>query len=504
MPEAYRLSRRRFLGATGGLALAASLAGPVSLVAAKKGRRKPSKAAWRELARSLDGRLLRPGEPGYSATALPWNLAYAQQRPAAVALVESAFDVGRCVAWARDHGLPAVPRSGGHSYGGYSTTAGLIIDMSRMNQITDNGDGSVTVAAGAPLGAVEAQTSAKNLVLPAGRCSSVGIAGLLLGGGFGFNSRKFGLTSDNLIESEMTDASGDMHVASDSDDADLLWALRGGGGGNFGINTSFRVAVHDVSRVSVYRLAWPMEDAVAAISSLQQASRTGPDEFSLHVAIGVDDIGAQAGAKNASLEAIGQHIGPLEELNDILAPVIAAAPPSSSTVQEMSLAGGTSFLGEHGRPDAFLTKSGFLPMGFSDDSIQRLVDALGEFPIEGRDGCLVLFGYGGIVNDVAADATAYAHRTAEFMVEGNASWHPGDPPSVVAATRAWLQEVWRILAADYDDSAYQNFVDPTLEDWQTAYYGNNLGRLIDNKTRLDPGDYFSFAQSIPVRSNSVG
>ena len=502
MPLSRSISRRNFLVGSGSLALAASLARPASLVAASDHghrHRGASEIAWRHLASSLDGRLIRPGEPGFSATALPWNLEYANRRPQAVALVESTFDVQRCIGWAREVGMRTVARSGGHSYGGYSTTPGLLIDLSRMNQITDHGDGTVTVAAGAPLGIVDTQLTASGVILPAGRCASVGIAGLALGGGFGFNSRKFGMTSDNLLASEMVTADGELRGVDERSDPDLLWALRGGGGGSFGVNTSFRFQVYEVPLVSVYKLVWSMDDAVAVISTLQQSSLGSPDEFSLHVAIGTDDVGAQPGATNQSLEVVGQYIGPVDELQDVLAPALAVAAPTSSTIEQMSLAGGTSFLSESGRPDAFLTKSAFLPLGLSDDSIERLIDWLGEFPVPARDGCLVLFGYGGAVNDVPADATAYVHRSAGFMVEGNASWHPGDAPSVVAATKAWMQELWTILAPDFDGTAYQNFIDPTLEDWQQAYYGDNFVRLVDVKTVVDPDDYFHNAQSIPVR-----
>ena len=252
--------------------------------------------------------------------------------------------------------------------------------------------------------------------------------------------------------------------------------------------------------VSVYAISWDPDDAVDVISTLQQISLGSPDEFSLHVAFDVDDVGAEAGANNRELAIIGQYIGPVDELRDLLAPAIAVAEPLSTTFEETTLAGGTSFLGEQGRPDAFLSKSAFLPIGFSDSRIEILGQALRDFPSESRAGGIVLFGYGGAVNEVAPDATAYAHRDAGFMIEGNASWHPGDSPSIVAETRAWMQGLWEALAPDLDGSAYQNFIDPTLADWQQAYYGDNFQKLVDVKTAVDPGDYFHFAQSIPVRS----
>lgn len=302
-----------------------------------------------------------------------------------------------------------------------------------------------------------------------------------------------------MLATEIVTADGEVQRVSEASDPDLLWALRGGGGGNFGINTSFIFKVYEIPEVAVYQLSFRMDDAVAAIASLQQMSLGGPDELSLHVAIGTDDTGATPGATDQSLGTIGQYIGPVDELRDLLAPVMAAAEPTSVTIKQLSLAAGTAFLGEQGRPDAFLTKSAFLPVGLSDRSIENLVDHIDRFPSDARDGCLVLFGYGGVVNDVAPDATAYANRSAGFMVEGNASWHPGDAPSVVAATREWLQQLWLILEPDFDGTAYQNFIDPTPEDWQAAYYGDNFDRLVDVKTRVDPENYFQFAQSIPTR-----
>ena len=192
-----KLSRREFIRITGQAALGLAIA---SHFGCAEGSNGVSESAWRDLQSSLQGMLLRPGDEAYPRTALPWNLDYTDIRPQAIVLAANPFDVQTSVRFAREHGLPAVARSGKHSYAAYSSTTGLTIDLSLMNSINvDSSDGIVDIAAGAPLGSVADATAPFKLVVPAGHCASVGVAGLLLGGGFGYNGRKFGLTSDNLV-----------------------------------------------------------------------------------------------------------------------------------------------------------------------------------------------------------------------------------------------------------------------------------------------------------------
>ena len=141
-------------------------------------------------------------------------------------------------------------------------------------------DGIVDVASGALLGAVASATAPFNLLMPAGRCSSVGVAGLLLGGGFGFNGRNFGLTSDNLIQTQIVTANGELLNCSETANPDLFWACRGGGGGNFGINVAFQVQAYPVSTASVYELVWGVEDAHAAWAAMQEIGLTASNDFS--------------------------------------------------------------------------------------------------------------------------------------------------------------------------------------------------------------------------------
>jgi FAD/FMN-containing dehydrogenase len=497
------ITRRDFLLGSGGLALAAVAATPVSALARSRPvrrRRGPSVTAWRQLSKTLDGRLLRPGDRGFTATRVPWNLAAADSSPQAVALVESTFDVQECVNWARDEGIPAVARCGGHSYAGYSTTRGLMIDLQGLDDISVDDDGVATIGGGGLLGPIDTFLNASGTVLPSGRCTGVGISGLVLGGGFGFNARKFGLTSDNLIDTEMVTADGDLIAVDDRSERDLFWALRGGGGGNFGINTSFRFQTYQTPRVSAYNLKWDPADAAAVWSAVQQISMAAPHEFSLRLGISIGEDGPLPGATNKAVGALGQYLGPVDELRDLLAPAVEAATPTSMAIENLALSDGTKFLGESPPPMAFLDKSAYLPAGLSDARIESLVAWMNEFPADSREGDFTLFSWGGAINDIPESATAFAHRTASFVAEGCASWHPGDPASVVSATKEWQARLFEMLQPDFDGSAYQNFIDPTQTDWLQAYYGDNLDRLIDVKTAIDPENYFNNPQTIPTAS----
>ncbi|HTZ56236.1 MAG TPA: FAD-dependent oxidoreductase, partial [Candidatus Acidoferrum sp.] len=240
------VNRRAFLQGTTGVALAASALG---LLGASRS------IPWAELARRLKGQLVRPGDRWYSAYAQPNNLRYDAILPQAIAMCSDARDVSASILFAREYGIPLVARSGGHSYAGYSTTPGLMIDLRSMNRVAfDEQTGIATLGGGARNANVYAAFRDRNVAITHGRCPSVGVAGLVLGGGIGFNMRAHGLTCDHLIATEIVTADGTIRTVR-GDDA-LFWACRGAGGGNFGINTSFAFQTYEVGPLTVFDLLW--------------------------------------------------------------------------------------------------------------------------------------------------------------------------------------------------------------------------------------------------------
>ena len=210
--------------------------------------------------------------------------------PLAVAQPLDAEDVAAAVKWASKTGVHIVARSGGHSYGGYSTTSGVIVDVSRLKGVALDRHGHAVIGAGARLIDVYDHLAQHGRTVPAGSCPTVGIAGLALGGGVGFASRKFGLTCDNLLEATIVLADGSAVVCNTNRYQDLYWALRGGGGGNFGIVTRLVLRTHPTSQVATYALEWPWADAKAVVQAWQRLAPHAPDAFfsvlNLNAAVG--------------------------------------------------------------------------------------------------------------------------------------------------------------------------------------------------------------------------
>jgi FAD/FMN-containing dehydrogenase len=199
-------------------------------------------SGWNDLASRLDGWLLRPGDAMYPAATMISAARYAGAQPAGIAVCVSPRDAATCVNWARENGVLVAIRSGGHNYAGFSTSEGLVIEVRGMLSVTvDQNAGTVTVAGGANNADVGAALKPYGLYFPGGRCPTVGVSGLTLGGGWGFSCRHLGMTCDSLVSTELVTASGEIVTASETENPDLFWAIRGAGGGNFGVHTSFHM-----------------------------------------------------------------------------------------------------------------------------------------------------------------------------------------------------------------------------------------------------------------------
>src|SRR6185437_6908711 len=216
---------------------------------------------WSVLAGMLTGHLVVPGDAAYPDSTLLFNELYATQ-PAAIAYCATAADVQRCVAYARAHDVQLTARSGGHSYAGYSSCPGLVIDVSSLSDVSvDSGSQQATVGAGAQLIDIYSTLGGSGVLLPGGSCPTVGIAGLALGGGIGVFGRAYGMTCDNIASLQMVTADGSLRRCSPSSNSDLYWASQGGGGGNFGIVTSFTFTVHPIPSAALFTLEWPWAEA---------------------------------------------------------------------------------------------------------------------------------------------------------------------------------------------------------------------------------------------------
>ena len=502
MPD---LDRRAFLHRTGRLVAAASLA-PWALVRDAGAAVDPR---LRALAREVRGPVITPADAAYERARLVYDERFDAVRPLAVVQPLSAADVRAAVRWARRNGVRVAARAGGHSYEGYSTTSGLVVDVRRLNGIAMHPNGTATIGAGARLIDVEAGLARHGRAVPAGSCATVGLAGLALGGGVGLASRAWGTTSDNVVSLGIVTADGRHLTCSATQHPDLYWACRGGGGGNFGIATHFVLRTHPAPPVSFVFASWPWAQAAEVVRAWQAFAPDQPDALFTICTLGT-------GASSPAVTVIAQLLGPQSQLQRLVAPLARVAGArltfgSSSyldaqlrwagcrgqTVGECHLAGASP----HGTlaRSSFRGKSSYVNDPLTPAGVAEAVSQIDRAQSDGFGSAALLFdSYGGAINRVAPGATAFVHRRALCSLQYLAYWYR---PSGEAGATAWIRDAHAALRPHVSGFAYQNYIDRDLAAWPHAYYGANLERLRHVKRQVDPDWFFRFPQAIePARA----
>ncbi|WIY02416.1 FAD-binding oxidoreductase [Amycolatopsis mongoliensis] len=438
------------------------------------------------------GELRFPGDPGFAAVA-PVNRRFAATRPAAVLSVSRAEDVARAVEWARTESVPVAVRGGGHSYAGHSAGPGLVLDLRRLSGIrVDRGTGLVTVGGGTPMKALYAGLRPWDLTFPLGNSDTVGIGGLTLGGGVTTISRAHGLTCDALVSTDVVLADGRVVTASAGENPDLFWACRGGGGGNFGVNTSFTFQARPAPAGSTCVVLWAWPHAVAVPAAMQGVMLAAPEEFSARIGI------ARSAGDDGVVSVVGHHLGPASDLRELLAPAFAVAAPDRVDIEDRDFWAAASFLHHSSEGGAFAVRTRCTPHAIADAGLEALVRAVEKWPGSGNpDGAgAALFAWGGAIGRVPVADTAFPHRDTKFLLSLDTSWTEQDAPGVAAANLDWLHALHAETGEFAPDASYVNFTDPDLEDWRGAYYGPNAARLAEVKRRYDPDRFFRFPQAV--------
>ncbi len=455
------------------------------------------------LGKSLKGRLILPGDAGFVAASLPNNLRYSGIFPVAVAKCSGSHDVQSCIGWARNNGMPFAIRSGGHNYAGFSTTRGLLIDVKGMNAVNvDLREGVVKVQAGANNQMLRDALRTTNYAVPEGRCLSVGVRGLVLGGGGGFSATHAGLTCDSLLETELVSASAQRLTANaHGDAADLFWALRGGGGGNFGVNTAFTFKLTDVSLpVTVFNISWPGVKQVELIRALQKIQQQFPTQISMKISVYQSSPAAFPRMDQIEVNCLGQFFGRKTEALRALAAALTLSAPIAKNVQEVSYWHGPEVLSEPGVPAFFNSRSAYVRREISPEGLETMLRWTAKWPggSVAQTGLGKLFAIGGRVQSVPPEGTAYVHRDKNFVFEIESVWDRADKPDTVARQNAWSKEYFLAMQPFLSRQSYVNFPNPELPDWARAYYGRNLERLTQIKRKYDPNNVFKYGQSIPL------
>ncbi len=438
------------------------------------------KASIQALKDSLRGALLLPGEPGYDTARRVLN-ASIDRHPALVVQPTGTADIRNAVNFAREHELLLAVKCGGHSYGGKSTCdGGMQIDLSRFRSArVDPVSRTAYVAGGSLLGELDHESMAFGLVTTAGTVSHTGVGGLTLGAGFGRLARRFGLALDNLKGMDIVTADGRLLHASATENPDLFWGLRGGGG-NFGVVTSFEFGLHPMKREVIGGdVVFPISRARELLAFYADFSLAAPDNL-------YADFGMQvpAGGKDGACFVHVCHSGTAAEAERDLAPLRKLGEPVADTIKAVDyVALQRSWDNTDPRNDGEYLKSGFI-----NDFPESLVDALLEgFESHPDRGTVLFFQHsGGAIGRVAADATAFPHRSSRANMIVSTSW----PLSVDGAPHmSYARNYWKTLER-FTDGYYTNDVANEAQQVVDANYQGNIGRLRELKKKYDPTNLF--------------
>jgi hypothetical protein len=388
-----------------------------------------------------------------------------------------------------------VARSGGHSYAAYSTTPGLMINVSSMTRVEyDFASGSLTMGGGARNQQVFDACTPLGRAITHGRCLGVGMAGLVLGGGIGFNMRSQGYTCDRLVETRVVLADGRILTCSLAENSDLFWACRGAGGGNFGIHTSFTFQTFAVDTLSAFIIQWT-EKIPEAFTAIQDILDTAPDTLGIKVSITAQK---NSDATVLTLTILGQLHGSEAELNALLAPAYAVQSPAAATVEEKPYWDAQQLISEEGTPEYVHERSRFVRNKLSPDAIQAIMANLNSWPGTSRSATWKHFLLGGQIDARSGTDMAMVHRGYKMLSSIELDWSAEDSPTVIAWNEAWAASFHAQMEQYTSAQAYQNFIDPDQADYLEAYYGDNLRKLKVVKKKYDPNNVFNYPQSIPL------
>ncbi|KAG0208786.1 hypothetical protein BGX33_006026 [Mortierella sp. NVP41] len=442
--------------------------------------------------------------------------------PSVIVMAKSVGDVQTAVKCAAAAKVAVAPRSGGHSFEGYSIggqDGSLVLDLTAMNSVKVSGK-KAKVGAGIRLGKLYLDLfNQGGWTINAGTCPSVGIGGHALGGGFGLLSRKYGLLADRIVEIEMVNSKGEVVKASATSNADLFYSLRGAGGGSYGVVTSFTILPFKAPpKVTSFSYEWKIKDYAAVLKA-----------YTTFQAKASRDVGVEMNVGPSGLELYGIYQGPKSQVTKALAPFLNAVPkPASDDVREGRQIDAQlrfAFIegGKEGDINGLALKAPFragdsrytkgkslvYPSALKDSTIALLGKWGAKKPAGATANYIIVDLWGGAVQDTAVDATSFIHRNAhtvfEFVVEWDQSAKPKPGKADCNDCLKWMNDMYAEFLADYKKAGYegairgyQNYIDIEIPNWMDAYYGSAMPRLKKTKAAVDPNNVFRFPQSIPL------
>lgn len=446
---------------------------------------------------ALRGTLIGTEDPSYDAERRIWN-GMIDRRPAAIAQCLGVSDVIEALAFAREHALPVSIRSGGHNIAGLAVNeGGLMLDLSRMRGVrVDPSSRTAWAQPGCTLGDVDHETQVHGLAAVLGFVSTTGIAGLTLGGGFGYLTRQYGWTCDNVRAMEVVTADGRVVRASETENSDLLWGLRGGGG-NFGVVTHIEYRLYPVGpQILGGALAWRGEDAHAVLEAYHALLQDAPPETTcvavLRKAPPAPWIDASAHGKSI-IAVFVCHTGDLDTGQALIEPLRATGTLIGDIVQPRPYVSQQSLLdATQPKGRRYYWKSDYLP-AFETDMIDVLLEHAGR--VASPHAAILVFPLGGALNLLPEDHSAVGNRDARLVFNLAAGW---DDAGLDDANIAWARAAWEDLHRFSTGKGYINFQTADEgDDRIQAVYGANYDRIVQVKTDWDPDNVFQMNKNIP-------
>jgi FAD/FMN-containing dehydrogenase len=447
---------------------------------------------------ALTGRVVRPCDADFAEARLGFNRLFVHE-PRVIVFAQETQDVVNALAWARQNDVKLRVRSGGHCLEGWSNVDdGIVIDVSEMKSATIDA-ATMTATVGAGLDQLEAVNALGEvgLAAPTGVEGTVGLVGATLGGGFGLLTRAMGMASDNLLAAEVVVASDDggatAIIADETTNADLLWALRGAGNGNFGIVTSLTYRVHPLTQTTHVVATWPgLADLTRLFDAWQRCAPHLDDRLTTQLEI----LGHQFTLVGVLAS------GSAAEAKRLLAPILSIGEPEVSMTDASWVDNYASLqiLPEDDRAN-WKFNSQFISEPLPPEAIDVIGSFMAKAPTPESNYFTNAFG-GALKSCEPADGSAFAHRDSLFYAEPGAGWGtrggtPADADPLTAPCLEWLAEFSREMEP-YVNGAYTNVPNAGMADFERAYWGDNVSRLREIKARYDPHDVFNFEQSIPL------
>jgi FAD/FMN-containing dehydrogenase len=451
-------------------------------------------AARQELEAGFEGSLVGPEDAAYDETRALFN-AMIDKRPLLIARCASGDDVGRAIAFARAHDVPLAIHGGGHNGGGLgSVDDGIVADLSPLRSVSvDPGTRTVRVGGGCTWADVDQATQEHGLAVPCGVISTTGVGGLTLGGGTGHLTRGYGLTIDNLLTVRVVLADGQEVTASEDENSDLFWALRGGGS-NFGAVTEFTFTAHPVSDVVGGPTLWPLEQTGEVLAAYREflpaLARNATGFFAFHTVPPAPPFPEEIHLRKVCM-VVWCIVGSDEEAEELMAPMLAVGTPRMHGAARMPLAAlNSAFDGLYGPGDQWYWRADFVGE-IPDEAIALNEEWNAKMP-SWKSGSHI-YPIDGAAHDVGAEETPWAFRDTRWsqVIIGV------DPdPALAEALRDWTVDYWEALHPYSAGGAYVNFMMDEGQERVQATYGANYTRLAEIKAKYDPENVFRVNQNI--------